>query len=76
MTAKILQFPGVIEIREPVEVEVADEDFADVRAAIEQEVEQAATDLGQCATEEEWVAEVNTLVERLLQAALRKAPSG
>jgi len=74
VTAKIILFPGVT--REQVEVTVEDEDFDTVRAAIEAEVEQATTDLGACSTETEWLVEVNLLVERLLAAALRKAPDG
>lgn len=81
MTAKIIRFPGLDWREMPThavgaEVEVADEDFDTVRAAVEQEVENAAHALGQCDTEVEWLAEVNELVERLLQAALRKAPDG
>jgi hypothetical protein len=72
VSAKILYFPGC----EMSQVEVEEDDFDTVRAAIEQEVENSAHALGQCATEVEWLAEVNALVERLLEAALRKSPDG
>jgi hypothetical protein len=78
--AMIIRFPGP-EWRAPdlavgPEVVVDDEDFDTVRAAIEQEVEQAAYALGQCETEAEWLVKVNELVEGLHAAALRKASDG
>lgn len=78
--AKIIRFPGP-DWRAPDdavgrEVVVADEDFDTVRAAIEQEVEQAAVTLGACETEVEWIVAVNELIEALLAASLRKAPDG
>lgn len=80
MNAKIIRFPGVWErhsdMPTDVVVEVEPEDFDTVRAALEQEVENAATSLGQCETEAEWLTTVNDLIEMLLSAALRKAPDG
>jgi hypothetical protein len=74
VTAKILYFPGVTPEREPMEVEVADEDFDTVRAAVEEELGHAVTDIGQCETEVEWLATVNALIEALVKAAWRKTP--
>ena len=76
--AVIIRFPGTYEQHQdlPTEVPVEPEDFDTVRAAIEQEVENAAHGLGQCETEVQWIVAVNELIEALLAASLRKAPDG
>lgn len=70
--AKIIAFPGCT----VPEVVVEETDFETVRNAVEQEVENAVFSLGRAESEVEWLVEVNALVERLLQAALRKSPDG
>jgi hypothetical protein len=70
--AKIIYFPGC----EMPQVEVGPEDFDEVRAAIEQALDQGVSDIGQAEDETEWIVKVNELVEMLLRAALRKSPDG